>query len=168
MKNGLSVPLKSTKLHFVVALSRKRPRVRVPSSPPILSRSLSGDSTSACPRIPLHLAVRSQIRIPGRSGSSTESLSILEGLRGSKGSKSICNPAHRIAAIVGVAAASLNWVPSTVLQPFIHVGSKLKCPLFVAGDMSGFIMNQQRSGLWESGNPAGFAGFPSGVGKSAL
>src|SRR6266567_3215221 len=48
------------------------------------------------------------------------------------------------------------------------VGSKLKCPLFLARDMSGFIINQQRSGLWESGNPAGFAGFPSGVGKSAL
>ncbi len=48
------------------------------------------------------------------------------------------------------------------------VGSKLKCPLFVARDMSGFIVNQQQSGLWESGNPAGFAGFPSGVGKSAL
>jgi len=32
-----------------------------------------------------------------------------------------------------------------------------------------FLVNlPQWSGLWESGNPAGFAGFPSVVGKSAL
>ncbi len=46
--------------------------------------------------------------------------------------------------------------------------SKLKCPVFLAHDMSGFIVNQQQSGLGESGNPAHFAGFPSGVGKSGL
>jgi hypothetical protein len=46
--------------------------------------------------------------------------------------------------------------------------SKLKRPVFLAHDMSGFIVNQQQSGLWESGNPAHFAGFPSGVGKSGL
>ena len=33
--NGLSVP--SNELHVVVALSRQRPRVRVPSSPPFFS-----------------------------------------------------------------------------------------------------------------------------------
>jgi hypothetical protein len=32
IKNGLSVPLESNKLHVVVALSRQRSRVRVPSS----------------------------------------------------------------------------------------------------------------------------------------
>jgi hypothetical protein len=48
------------------------------------------------------------------------------------------------------------------------VASKLKCPLFLAHDMSGYKVNQRQSGLWESGNPAGFAGFPSEVGKSAL
>ena len=48
------------------------------------------------------------------------------------------------------------------------VRSKLKCPVFLAHDMSGSKVNQQPSGLWESGNPAGLAGFPSEVGKSAL
>ena len=48
------------------------------------------------------------------------------------------------------------------------VRSKLKWPVFLAHDMSGSKVNQQQSGLWESGNPAGFAGFPSEVGKSAL
>ena len=46
--------------------------------------------------------------------------------------------------------------------------SKLKCPAFLAHDMSGFIVNQQQSGLWESGNRAQFAGFPSEVGKSGF
>src|SRR5438477_3933469 len=50
----------------------------------------------------------------------------------------------------------------------LNVGSKLKGPLFVAREMSGFIINQQQSGLWESGNPAVFAGFPSEVGKSVF
>jgi len=39
---------------------------------------------------------------------------------------------------------------------------------FLSTYMSGFIVNQQQSGLWESRNPAQFAGFPSAVGKSGL
>jgi hypothetical protein len=54
------------------------------------------------------------------------------------------------------------------VQLLSGVLSKLKCPVFLAHDMSGFMVNQQQSGLWESGNPAGFAGFPSEVGKSGL
>ena len=42
------------------------------------------------------------------------------------------------------------------------VVSKLKCPVFLARDF------QQSPGLWESGNPAGCAGFPSEVGKSVF
>jgi len=48
------------------------------------------------------------------------------------------------------------------------VRSKLKCPLFVANEMSGFKLSQPTPGRWESGNPAHFAGFPSEVGKSGL
>jgi hypothetical protein len=46
--------------------------------------------------------------------------------------------------------------------------SKLKCPLFVASEMSGFVNLPQPPRRWESGNPAHFAGFPSAVGKSAF
>jgi len=35
--------------------------------------------------------------------------------------RAFATPRNRIAAIAGVAAASLNWVPSRVLQSFIHV-----------------------------------------------
>jgi hypothetical protein len=49
-----------------------------------------------------------------------------------------------------------------------YVRSKLKCPVFLAHEMSGFEFNQQPSWRWQSGNPAWFAGFPSEVGKSAF
>ena len=49
--DGLSVPLSSFKLLHAATLSRQRPRVRVPSSPPFIPKQLvNGASTSAYPQ----------------------------------------------------------------------------------------------------------------------
>src|ERR1035437_6561222 len=57
---------------------------------------------------------------------------------------------------------------SLILTKDSCVVSKLKCPLFVASEMSGFVNLPQPPRRWESGNPAHFAGFPSALGKSVF
>ena len=53
--NGLSVPLRLNKLSRKVPLSRQRPRVRVPSSPPFYLKELS----DVTPKTPTHNHARS-------------------------------------------------------------------------------------------------------------
>src|SRR5882724_5693283 len=43
--------------------------------------------------------------------------------------------------------------------PFLTVGSKLKCPVLVAHDMSGFKLTSSRRGCGKVGIPRGLRGF---------